>query len=377
MSLLFYDDSPVFGGHEVMTLAGLEAILQRSTEPLLFFASQANDKLLARLDEISSRFPQLKIIKLPWESSRFESIRNRFLPSRIKKLADQLRSHHPSLLVAIQGNIEHSSLSLHAAKLIGLRSVSYIPVPHSNEQMGAKLGKWRDIFCRHLFQLPNAFLTITDEMANMLKLRGATSPIHIVYNGIDTSRFHTGDKNEARKILSLPIEKHLLGIVGRIEFRQKQQHLLIEAIASENNLAATCHLVFAGDGPDAQELSARIHAHQLSATILPWCDPAPLYRALDALVIPSRYEGLPLVMLEALASGTAVFGSDRDGMKDLLPCSMRFQPDSAKSLAQVLSQWLKANSPPPAEELVHRVRSTMSLSAFGKSFYATIQKLRP
>lgn len=377
MSLLFYDDSPVFGGHEVMALAGLEAILQRSSETLLFFASHSNEKLLTRLGEISSRFPHLKLIQLPWESSRFESLRNRFLPSRIHKLAELLRTHNPSLLVAIQGNIEHSSLSLHAAKQIGLRSVSYIPVPHTNEQMGAKLGKWRDIFCHRLFTLPDAFITITDEMGKMLKLRGATSTIHIVYNGIDTTRFLSGDKNEARKQLALPLEKHLLGIVGRIEFRQKQQHLLIEAIASEKNLAAACHLVFAGDGPDAQALSALIRSHQLSATILPWCDPAPLYRALDALVIPSRYEGLPLVMLEALASGTAVFGSDRDGMKDVLPSSMRFQPDCPKSLADALSKWFNAKSPPPAVDLVHRVRNTMSLTAFGQSFHDTVQRLRP
>lgn len=372
MSILFYDDSPVFGGHEVMSLLGLEAVLAEFSGPVHFIASAANAKLCEKVAALAGKHPQLVLEQVGWHSSKLEALRNRLQPRRIKVLADHFRQLAPSLVVAIQGNIEHSSLGLHAARRAGVRCVSYIPVPHSNAEMGARLGGLRDLFCAHLFQLPDAFITITDEMARLLKQQGATAPIDIVYNGVDTQRFQPGDAKAACDELGLPFGKVRVGVIGRIEFRQKQQHLLVEAIAADRALAASCHLVFAGDGPDISALQDLIRQHRLSATVLPWCDPARLYQALDALVIPSRYEGLPLVMLEALASGTAVLGSDRDGMKDLLPEEWRFKPDSPAALAATVSCFVEDGRPAPASALISRVHETMSLESFNRSFTSTL-----
>lgn len=372
MSSLFYDDSPVFGGHEVMALAGLEALLLASPDPVVFLASRSNDKLLSRLDGIAQRHSHFEFETVDWHSSKLEAARNLFRPWRIRRLARRLRELAPDRVVAIQGNIEHSSLALHAARRAGVYCASYIPVPHSNRQMGAKLGALRDLFTGPLFRLPDVFITITDEMARMIRQRGASAPVRIVYNGIDIHRFHPGDQAEARALLGLPTDKMLLGVVGRIEFRQKQQHRLVEAIASGAGLATACHLVFAGDGPDANALRELLRQHEVDGTVMTWCDPAPLYRAMDALVIPSRYEGLPLVMLEALATGKTVFGSDRDGMKDFLPADRRFDPDHASSLASCLVRWVGEGHPGPSAELVNKVRDEMSIEAFGRNFRRVI-----
>jgi glycosyltransferase involved in cell wall biosynthesis len=164
-------------------------------------------------------------------------------------------------------------------------------------------------------------------------------------------------------------------MIGRIEFRQKQQHLLVQALASNPSLATSCHLVFAGDGPDHAALLELVGRHGISATFLPWCDPALLYQALDALVIPSRYEGLPLVMLEALASGTAVLASDRDGMKDLLPSAWRFEPNNPDALASALQRFIGQHQPQPEAGLVERVRSSMSLQSFRSAFASIVLAL--
>lgn len=368
MSLLFYDDSPVFGGHEVMSLLGLEAVLMDFSDAVHFIASAANGKLCEKVAAIAVKHPQLTLEKVCWHSSKLEALRNRLLPSRVRILADRFRQLNPSLVVVIQGNIEHSSLGLHAARHAGIACVSYIPVPHSNAEMGARFGALRDLFCSHLFQLPDAFITITDEMARLLRQQGAVAPIEIVYNGVDIHRFQSSDAKTACDELGLPFEKVRIGVIGRIEFRQKQQHLLVQAIAADPFLTKLCHLVFAGDGPDISALQDLIRQHQLSATVLPWCDPAKLYQALDVLVIPSRYEGLPLVMLEALASSTAVLGSDRDGMKDLLPKEWRFEPNNPAALSAALSHFIVSGRPAPDSSLVERVRKTMSLDSFNHSF---------
>jgi len=375
MRLLFYDDSPVFGGHEVMALLGVEAVLEDFSGPVYFFAAAANQQLCAKLTAMAVRYEHLTLVPLDFHSSKLEALRNRLQPARSHALARRFRDFQPALVIAIQGNIEHSSLALLAARRAGIPSTSYIPVPHSNAAMGARLGALRDLWCSHLFHLPDSFITITDEMAALLKRRGATAPIHIVYNGVDTSRFQPGDPASACQHLKLPLDKIRLGMIGRIEFRQKQQHLVVQAIAADPALRQSCHLVVAGDGPDKDALQALIHHHQISATLLPWCDPALLYQALDALLIPSRYEGLPLVMLEALAAGTAVLASDRDGMKDLLPPTWRFQPDNQAAITSAISNFIAQGQPRPPAELVARVRHSMSLPSFRHAFATTILAL--
>jgi glycosyltransferase involved in cell wall biosynthesis len=375
MSLLFYDDSAVFGGHEVMTLLGLEAVLADFAGPVHFLAAAANAKLCERIAAIAAVHPQLVLEKVSYHSSKLEALRNQVQPARSHGLAKRFAQLRPALVVAIQGNIEHSSLALLAARHVGIPCTSYIPVPHSNAEMGARFGALRDHFASRLFTLPDSFITITDEMAKLLRHRGATAPIHIVYNGVDTARFLPGDPVAACRQLNLPLDKILIGVIGRVEFRQKQQHLLVQAIAAEPALSTACRLVFAGDGPDVAALRTLVEQSQISATILPWCDPARLYQALDALVIPSRYEGLPLVMLEALAAATAVLASDRDGMKDLLPPAWRFEPNNPTALATTLSRFIQQGRPAPAAALVARVRDSMSLVAFRRAFSSTLLTL--
>lgn len=375
MSLLFYDDSPVFGGHEVMSLAGIESVVETHSGLVRFIASEANVKLCQRVTEIAKKHPQLSLERVSWNSSKFEALRNHLKPGRIRQLAARFRELSPSLVIAIQGNIEHSSLALHAARLAGIPSTSYIPVPHTNSEMGARLGRIRDLFCNGIVGLPDTFVTITEEMARLLKVRGANAPIHIVYNGVDTGRFCPGDSSAACRDVGLPLNKIRIGVIGRIEFRQKQQHLLVLAVAANPALKESCHLVFAGDGPDSGELREVIRRNGVSGTVLPWCDPALLYQALDAIVIPSRYEGLPLVMLEALASETAVLGSDKDGMRDILPLEWRFSPNDPSALSKTISRFIGNGKPAPEPSLVARVRNTMSLDSFKQSFSSTILKL--
>lgn len=377
MSILFYDDSPVFGGHEVMALLGLVAVLSNDPAPVRFLAPAANGKLREQLSVLARKHPHLEIELIDEHSSKLESLRHFVRPARIGKLARRFREIGPSLVVAIQGNIEHSSLALLAARRAGIPSASYIPVPHTNAEMGARFGVVRDLFSSRLINLPDTYITISDEMAKMLKERGATAPVKVVYNGIDTDRFQPGDTAAACQQLGLPWGKVHIGMVGRIEFRQKQQHLLVEAVAADRTLAASCHLVFPGDGPDADALADILRQSGVSGTVLPWSDPAELYRAMDVMVIPSRYEGLPLVMLEALSSGTPVLGSDRDGMRDLLPVEWRLKQGDVASLGATLVRFISEGRPGPSAELMSRVRTTMSLSTFRRSFSLAVLGLIP
>jgi len=67
-------------------------------------------------------------------------------------------------------------------------------------------------------------------------------------------------------------------------------------------------LVLVGDGPDREALAADA---PVSVKFVGWVEnPVPWLQAADVVIVPSRWEGEPLVVLEAMACGTAVVASD-------------------------------------------------------------------
>ena len=367
--LLCYDDNPDFGGHQVMALYGLEGILKTGAQ-VTFYSNPENGKLLKRLEELQRNFSSLKVRATPVRTGKFQGLRNRIFRKGIQTLTTCFREEAPARLLCIQGDIEDSCQAVLAGKKAGIETWSYIPVPHTLEAMGAKLGSLRDRFHAYLFQAMDRFITISPAMADLLRSRGTRCPIEVVYNGIDLSRFQKRDSREVRASLGLPVEGLILGNIGRIEFKQKQQLFLLNAFLELPDCFQGCQLVFAGSGPDQGELDQAITASGLGDRVrrLSWMEqPEQLYSALDMLMIPSRFEGVPLVMLEALASGIPVIGSDRDGMRDILPEPWRFEQENAPALGRAFKRCLKTREE-FLEPLQKRIRTEMSLEHFQQEF---------
>jgi glycosyltransferase involved in cell wall biosynthesis len=234
----------------------------------------------------------------------------------------------------------------------------------------------RDRFNAPLFKKPDGWITISDSMKILLEERGATAPIEVVHNGIDVNRFAPHDKISTRAALGLPQNKTLLGTIGRIEFNQKQQDFLVRTFSKRWKNNPAMHLVITGDGPDRGRLEALIGKLDLQqqVTLLPWQENSTLvYRALDLLIIPSRFEGVPLVMLEALACGTPVVGSARDGMKDLLPVGWTFETENGHALADVV-EYVSAHWKNDLPALQAKVRSEYTVEKFQQNFEAALDR---
>jgi glycosyltransferase involved in cell wall biosynthesis len=100
----------------------------------------------------------------------------------------------------------------------------------------------------------------------------------------------------------------VVGGMGRLD-RQKGFDLLVDALADLPDVSA----VVAGDGPEHDALMryARDRAVADRFAIVPWKDEVgPFLRSLDVFVLSSRYEGLPLALLEAMASGVPIVAAN-------------------------------------------------------------------
>lgn len=167
------------------------------------------------------------------------------------------------------------------------------------------------------------------------RLRGTRAGIRgltrVLPNGVDTGRFRpAADPGSPAAVPPAPPARSVLlpGLpgdgtvaplvvcVGRL-CPQKGQDVLVRAWESVRGRVPGARLVLVGDGPDRDRLRALAPEPVLFAGAV--ADPVPWYRAADLVVLPSRWEGMALAPLEAMACGRPVVLSDVDGARESLP----------------------------------------------------------
>jgi glycosyltransferase involved in cell wall biosynthesis len=128
-------------------------------------------------------------------------------------------------------------------------------------------------------------------------------------------------RNQARGVLDLPTEGiRVMGAVGRL-VADKGFDYLLDAFAQALPRHPDLNLVIIGEGPDRDVLERKIKQLGLDGKVLlPGHKPglATLYRGFDWVVIPSREEGLGLVLQEAVIAGVPVLVSDLEVFREQL-----------------------------------------------------------
>ncbi|MFG3245258.1 glycosyltransferase [Streptomyces sp. NPDC048187] len=126
----------------------------------------------------------------------------------------------------------------------------------------------------------------------------------------------TDDPAGVRLRLGVGPHAPLVVCVGRL-CRQKGQDILLDAWESVLARVPGARLVLVGDGPDRARLATRAPASVRFTGAV--ADAAAWYRAADLVVLPSRWEGMALAPLEAMACGRPVLVTDVDGAREGLP----------------------------------------------------------
>jgi glycosyltransferase involved in cell wall biosynthesis len=142
-------------------------------------------------------------------------------------------------------------------------------------------------------------------------------------NGVDLARFRpvtTELRRAARLRESLSPDAVVFGFVGRIVL-DKGVDTLVEAFEALRN-RVDARLLLVGDFEDGYPLPdpvrASIHDNPRIHLTGGVDDASPWYEAMDVLVLPSRREGLPNVMLEAAAAGLPSITTDATGCRDAM-----------------------------------------------------------
>jgi len=181
----------------------------------------------------------------------------------------------------------------------------------------------------------------------------APSKISAIFNPIDLQIWKVTDRRAARAALRLPPDALVVGWHGRVSIRQKGLDVLLDAWERlcQRHQGRDLRLLLVGTGKDAARLSQLV-AGMRERNII-WVnqfvhDQSAVQRhlaAADVYAFPSRHEGCPVSLLEAMGCGLPVVAADASGVPDILQGGdasggVIVQRDNAEQLAAELSRLL-------------------------------------
>lgn len=230
----------------------------------------------------------------------------------------------PGLLGALLRLPRRSIIHLHVAQAFIPEAVFFAHVlrghkylAHVHIDVGASgpagflLRVWKPLILGPILRRADAVVVFTEEQRSVIAAKYRIDPRRIVVipNGVDVSYFHS----EERVLHSKP----RLLFVGRLSV-QKNLMLLLRALVGVSDAFETS---LVGDGGLEQELRRAAHNLGVDVRFHGRADGQELldfYRQADVFVLPSEREGMPLVLLEALAMGLPIVATDVPGSRDLV-----------------------------------------------------------
>lgn len=166
----------------------------------------------------------------------------------------------------------------------------------------------------------------------------------VIYNAIDVERFTYNEKVRQETRTELGISGALvLGHVGRFEY-QKNHPYLLEVFAAVCKERPDARLLLLGDGEDRPAMEEKCRQLGIAGQVRflgNRRDAQRFYQAMDVFLLPSFFEGLPGVLVEAQAAGLRCLVSDtvtREAQATDLVTYLRIEEPPARWAAEVLKQ---------------------------------------
>jgi glycosyltransferase involved in cell wall biosynthesis len=293
--IAFYCDVPIYSGHDMMSAHIANTASTHFSVSFYYIHPKFNESLKRTVDKIPLVLKNNK-----------DGLLNLFLRSwrDILHIAKLLKNARPDMVVVCQGEYHLCLKGLIASHLAGVpRILSYIPIGYPYSIYKMSLPSVRSMIYRFLEKRYHGFITITIEQMNLLKnYIGTNIPLYLLENFTEFSGTIVNRKK--RK----PIK---LGIIGRIQ-NSKGQHRTIEIAERVLKERDDFQFLFFGEGENEDYLKEVIREKKLEPyfNFMGWVnDKKLIYSEINALLLLSDIEGLPLVLLESLYFKVPVFAS--------------------------------------------------------------------
>jgi glycosyltransferase involved in cell wall biosynthesis len=263
-------------------------------------------------------------------------------PRTVLRLVEEVRKYRPAILHA--HDYKTNVLAVLLGRWFGIRTVTTM---HGYVSRGGRLETYYRLDRWALRQMDHVIAVSTDLYQMLLDLHVPAAKRSLIHNAIDEQQFtRRFPIAEARKQFGMDPSRLVIGAVGRLA-AEKGFDLLIQAVDRLLNAGMDAELVIVGEGDQRARLEAliaqsgrkdRIHlvGHR--------SDVRDLYEAFDVFALSSLREGLPNVLLEAMALEVPVLATRIAGVPQLIDeeqNGLLIQPGSVDELTGGLERLLR------------------------------------
>jgi len=231
----------------------------------------------------------------------------------VVRLARALRRFQPEIL---QTFLFHANVvGRVAARLAGIQVVvSGIRVAERRSRLPLWLDRWTNRFVKMNVCVSRAVADFSIEHAGLPPDKTIVIP-----NGVDVARFSRAQAVDLTHF-GIPAGSRAVLTVGRLD-PQKGLDDLLAAVALVTPRVSDAHFLIVGEGPERTHLEEAISAHNLGDRVhlAGWrADIPEIMASSSLLVLSSLWEGLPNVILEAMAAGLPVVATEVEGVSEVV-----------------------------------------------------------
>lgn len=310
-----------FGGHERMLVHWLrQAALAHGLSVRIY--SAANEALIRECDSAGLPRPVVRYARQAGPIGDFLTT---------WALLDDIPRHLPLLLAP--GVLQASPLQWLAIFLRGRQVAGYVPMAYSSRRMRFRGGRLRDWLVGLAVRRVDAWITVSREQRALLVERWRVRPpVVVLPNRLPLLGTQAPPPRAAagRALRVL--------FAGRFDANQKGLDWLCERLrASAAEWRGKVSFTFMGQGrfgPQLVALSRELGAAHVA--VRGWGDAREAMLQADVLLLPSRFEGVPLVALEAIHYGVPVLASRLAGVAELLPAACLFELGDGQAMWRAL-----------------------------------------
>ena len=223
-------------------------------------------------------------------------------------------------------------------KLYGYKIVLH--AHNNNLQQKSKIYYYLHLLWRRLLKSMNC-IRLTNSNESTKFMFGKNVKAKIIYNAIDVERFRFNSfyRDEIRKKYNIE-DKIVIGFSGRLS-PQKNPFFLVEVFKEFHKKCANSVLMIAGEGDLRKDIENIVKEYGIEDSVIMLGlrkDIEKYYQAFDLFLLPSLFEGLGIVLVEAQASGLPVVTS-----ADVVPDIATITPQCIRqSLTQNAGEWASA-----------------------------------
>jgi glycosyltransferase involved in cell wall biosynthesis len=238
------------------------------------------------------------------------------------------------------------------SRMLGLRSI--VKASLARDDLIDLPQRFSGTVHRQMLRLVDAYVGTSQDLVDEFRAGGfEAGRIHHLPNGVDARRFRPvppAQRAELRLALGLPMDRRIALYVGVLDRRKNIQWLAEQWVRREACGTGALLLAVGPQGRDDTGGALRAHLVSLTDEQPNWfvlhdfdADVTPYYQCADLLILPSHKEGMPNVVLEAMASGLPCVAARASGSRELVvdgQTGCTYDPDDVDSMVRAVRRCL-------------------------------------